>query len=246
MFISRIYFPKIENILVFFNFSEDDWLWYDDDIPLQMPANQNLRSALAVARPDLLQTGILENFRPTINQWRVGRNFYSSFFAELPEFELAEVGVTLNLKMMLLRSFLSSVKLILPDWWQERWSPPWWFHQSEHCWSWILRLIGPVQPSPVSPWPARCRWSGWSRQTQCLHLPWGDSLHPLSGKPPESAWGRGLDSRGQGLWETSCKPTPHPQDGVCCSTAFQSRRSPPWELLRLWFHRRPPIKHPSV
>ena len=62
LFTSRIYLPKIEKILVFFNFSENDRLRNDDDVPLQMPANQNLCSALAVARSDLLQIGILKNF----------------------------------------------------------------------------------------------------------------------------------------------------------------------------------------
>ena len=62
LFFHQSNLPKIEKILVFFNFSEDDRLRNDDDVPLQMPANQNLCSALAVARSDLLQIGIIKNF----------------------------------------------------------------------------------------------------------------------------------------------------------------------------------------
>ena len=62
-----------------------------------MPANQDLRSALPMAGPDLLQTGVLQDPRASINKWRVGGHFYSSLPAELPQFGLTEVGVTLNL-----------------------------------------------------------------------------------------------------------------------------------------------------
>ena len=140
LFTSRIYLPKIEKILVFFNFSENDRLRNDDDVPLQMPANQNLCSALAVARSDLLQIGILKNFWAAINQWRVGSHFYSSFLAELPQLGLTEVGVTLDLRMILLRQF-SAVNQVNPTWLMAGTMEPFWMMAS--IWT-LLKLETPI------------------------------------------------------------------------------------------------------
>ena len=64
-----------------------------------MPANQNLRSALPMARGDLLQAGVLQDPRAAINKGGVGSHYYSSLSAELSQFWLAHVGVALNLSV---------------------------------------------------------------------------------------------------------------------------------------------------
>ena len=62
-----------------------------------MPANENLSSALAVHRGDLLEARILQNLWSAVDQRTVGRHLYASLVAELPEFGLTEEGMTLHL-----------------------------------------------------------------------------------------------------------------------------------------------------
>ena len=97
MFASSEFSPKIKNIFVFFDLLHDDGLGNDNNTSLQMPANQNLCSALAMSCGNLLEAGVLKDLRSPVDQGGVGRDLYSSFAAELPQFGLTEEGVTLHL-----------------------------------------------------------------------------------------------------------------------------------------------------
>ena len=76
-----------------------------------MPANQNLCSALAMSCGNLLEAGVLKDLRSPVDQGGVGRDLYSSFAAELPQFGLTEEGVTLHL----IKNEISQGSLELPQ-----------------------------------------------------------------------------------------------------------------------------------
>ena len=60
-FKSSEFLPEIKKVLVLLYLRHNDGLRNDDDIPLEMPADENLCSALAMRFGDLLEAGILQN-----------------------------------------------------------------------------------------------------------------------------------------------------------------------------------------
>ena len=96
---------EVEDLAVLLNPGGSDGLGDDDDAPLYLPAEDNLGRALAVLPGDVFQLGVVQqadiarlgpgSVRGA--EGRVGRDGDPSLPAEVQQFGLAEVGVTLHL-----------------------------------------------------------------------------------------------------------------------------------------------------